>query len=818
MISKLPLPILGVNTFDDPVAIQDGQWQRLRNLAPRKTGIVGQRPSMSFAREVIPDSRFWDMRLFTASPSVAGYYNWAQRIRPQKFIFDPNYGELSMVAITTDTITVYNALVAGNVTLGAGITIMVNLPQILNNSGGLPVVQVAVLGECTTEPSLFTFNGLTYAFNGVSNGARIDPPIASLFYETVNYQKNDFGTANGAFNPAGACVVRNRVVYYKGNSLYWSDANAPLSVAPAGFPIVGTRDIYLGGEEIENITAVAELSTSTDGSPVQSVAAAWTRSHMYMLLGEPLSSTDGGNILGSMQINRLNIEAGCVAQATICRTPYGTVWCGKDDVWFMPFGQLPIRVGTKIRDTLLNQPVGMSYKLHADYYDGFYRLALFADGQGPGTYDPCGMQMWLDFRAGAPQNAESAHWYGPQVWVNTDSLTVGGGGSSAAPGPYGTYCMSRDTRGMGDGRLYGLQSFYLYGLGDAANSSGMSLCSFDTYDGRDTCAPQGFTSDPWQVGYSYAEGDRFVPTPTGPLASPVRTAPIWICTTGGVSGGSEPTWNAATATGIIADGTVTWKLKLWDGSYPMISYSLSLLQGANQIEFSALSKELTLGDPTKEKLLDGAEIGFWAAGSTQLAYNSHPKQDRVGRTLNVDNEQTADNETSGTTGDRVWQRKSLTPSPTTRFHGLSAAWECGQLAGIIITAGVNDTIQMYINTSLRTLTIAAGYYADLEGVAAAVKTAMLVFDASANYTIAVDSGYIRPLFGFRTGFSLQVVTDSRLAELFGYSPRQGGLAPAVAVSAPTFAYGYESPRAKLIPDFQFSDIKLRYRIFNRGPT
>jgi hypothetical protein len=79
---KLPLPLGGgVNLHSDPTALADSQWQRLRNLAQAKNGVVGQRQSMTFARDINPTMAEWNAH---QSATIPKYYEWAKTIRPVK--------------------------------------------------------------------------------------------------------------------------------------------------------------------------------------------------------------------------------------------------------------------------------------------------------------------------------------------------------------------------------------------------------------------------------------------------------------------------------------------------------------------------------------------------------------------------------------------------------------------------------------------------------------------------------------------------------------------------------------------------------------
>src|SRR5512143_1682387 len=62
---------------------------------------------------------------------------------------------------------------------------------------------------------------------------------------------------------------------------------------------------------------------------------------------------------------------------------------------------------------------------------------------------------------------------------------------------------------------------------------------------------RGMTLPTWQANHTYLAGAVVAQT-TG--------LPLWRCTTGGVSGGSEPAWPAGPPflTNAVSDGAVTW--------------------------------------------------------------------------------------------------------------------------------------------------------------------------------------------------------------------------------------------------------------------
>lgn len=805
MIGLQPAPIGGANQFLDPAALPDGVWQELKNVAPRTAGAVGNRPSMSFVREVVPSWWHWDARTLTGSlgvaSAVAGYWRWAQYLRPLRFLFDPNYGDITMLVVTKLAINVQAEVSNTSVTdmsVPAGTVLLLSLPGIISDDGTDPRLRCGVLGPLDRLPSLFVFNGITYAFGAVStNGMRIESPGSGATPVNFSYWTNDFGSGNADFFPEGAAVVRDRVVYWKGSNVYWSDKNDPLSIGPDA---IATRGINIGGEELERITAVAEISTSADGSPVQSAAAVFTKTRCFLLLGEPGESDamTAEEIYGSLQINRLNIEAGCVSPASIVRTPYGTLWAGQDDVWFMPFGSLPRRVGTGLRTLLQGQPPALQWKIHAEYFDNKYRLALFAPGQGPNEYAPCRHQWWLDMTNGPPESSDNARWFGPQEFVAKEVA------SSDADEVSGTWCMARDNREEGDKRLYSLQVAYIQGINDSLSVRGMNLCSFDTFDGRDTAGPNT-QPNPWGASRTYYEGDEITV-----CSRSTQFMYKFICTKTGASDVAEPDWDAAGA--LVVDGSVNWVPEYWSGAVKLPTGYSNVQRSGDEVAWSITSKEFMLGDPMVEKLLDGAEIGYSAADATKLTYNSHPKQAENTRLLYP----AVTNSTTGlTTGGRQWARRLLPALMSQRFHALSAIWQCQQTPGIIITSGFNDTITIDLSGETRTTTVPAGYYETLDDLISSLISAL---GGTWDGIPFVTNGSVGAAFGIKdsTGFSVtSVSTGTRLAHLLGYDPVQGAFSTAASVA--DFAYSFASPYQQTVPDMQFSGINLRFGIFGRRP-
>ena len=818
-IGLQPVPLDGgVNTQRDPMAIADNQLQSAKNFCGRQGQDPGVRPAMRFDRLVIPDYREWDATRLDGGATQEKYHQWARLWRPMRFIFPPFGGDVCGVFQTTAARQIIDTTATTNtpVTLAEQEAVLWMLPSLYAGGDVNGGPYVFRLGTCTRMPSLFVFDGRIYAFGGSNSGGHIRPNSSGTVGGTLgwDYYANEWTTPQlGGFVPDGGAVVRDRVVYWKGNRIYWSDRGDPLTVwANAD----SDGYIPITGEEQEAITAVAELSTTADGSPVQSVVAVWTKTRCYLLLGEPLQYIDAADvsaenpILGSLQINRLNIECGCVAPATVTRTPYGTFWVGADDVWFMPLGSLPIRIGTNIRPSLRAVPPGLAHRLVAEYENGFYRIALPGaemDGASPLA------EIWsLDLNKGPPQSSDQAAWWGPHTLCNGDSPDVAGGGSeeSEGGGASGIWAWSRDSRNAGDGRLYSLQTWLINRSGASGyNPYGMSLCSWDQFGMRDVGAPV-MEPRPWQAGQAYFAGDTIVPSPRNALEF---RAAHFVCVTSGTSGGAEPDWYASGAV-TIADGTAQWRTLYTEGGRPLSSYRCLSHQTSNNLEWELISKEYTLGDAISEKLLDGAELAFTSTVPQQLTYSTNPDQQERSRVVGTTPTQ-VDNNTGSFVGFHRKQRKLMTADPTQRFNAQTAVMSLRSDAGYVIEEGFNDTIHVLTGAGVDTIVIPAGFYEDIQALASAVCAKSSV--VGLRDTFSTDGGVYRARCGFKdSGDTVNVglYAYSVLAGYFGYTPAQVG----TSTAAPNFFVGDNSYELKQASDMQINALNIRFGVFGRRPT
>ncbi|MFT3866842.1 MAG: hypothetical protein QM729_21475 [Solirubrobacterales bacterium] len=849
-IERTDLPISSLDTHSDATKTDSGAWLRLKDTAVRKSGVVGHRPSLQYDRTVQSCQYIWRGPGALAypfyRPYTAGDYTaageqvtaaWAKDIIPLKFLFDPNYGSISGVFTCRNDLTVVRAedmlqATPPNTVLPAGSMFLMNLPYLcgVNNATQQPCPMVQPLADAAAPVSLFVFNGITYAFGGqqaaggavsginLLNKTPIFQPVLTDVPPTnvsLNYslQRVPWNGGLAGFMPQGAAPVRDRVVYFRGPSVYWSDRLNPLQL---NAPTAAAAEIIVAGEELENITAIAELSTSADGSPVQSVCSVWTETHQYLLLGDPLQSAEyeavaaAGSILGSLQINRLNIESGCISQASVCRTPYGAFWVGRDDVWFMPDGSLPIRVGTKIRDIIRNQPGGLKWKIHAEYYDNQLRISMFSAGAGPSLYSGCDVQYWLDLSEGPPQNAESARWFGPQAILTTH------------PAGTGTWAVARDTRAAQDGALYYLQPWGNL-LGSGSTVWQLSLCTMDKYRGYDNQCPDDVVV-PWVASLAYSEGD--IIRPAQQSGGSFLTYEFYVAQAG-TSGSTQPNWATAmgASTGIITDGTVIWRPRyattsgLAGGTYtllPPFPGKNAWLDNGFALGFnpSLLAPELNPGNLMNQMLLDGLELAYISQKPMALVYNSHPAQ-TLQQTVLKPNFAPGTANTAGLwTGERLWSTRLLPPQAGKRFNANAIKPELYGTSGIVLVSGLNNDIRLDLTDGVTGFSfqtpINPGVYADLFALATQIVTQLqtaypadwklqysgpaywILYDNSSNYGVTVYPSSVMRLFGFTAQIGTGVVGASVLSQTTAWSTQ--------------------------FNDMQMGQLRVRHRTFNRNPS
>lgn len=431
----------GVNLFNKPRDIQDSEVVRAKNLVPVIPGRLRTRGASVVQGTVLLVTNGYPIGLHFLPISS-----------PARLIIYTRGSELGGVT----QMAAYNGFDSGESAIAS-----------------------ASFGVVTRfSPASIAYGGKVYAFGGFGSSV-IGKILEQDIGGPVHISNFTFSTAgNENLRPCFVGIYRDRFIYANfgpGNesTLVFADPYNPRAIEANILTAIDGDRIPVNPDDGDRIVGGIEI--------LQTGASVATNSYLvlkeysaYLLSGEPLESDGGGT--DSIEINRMPINCGCSSPDTIVTTPYGILWTGPDDVWFFPEGQLPYRLGTKIRPILQQTPTNVRYRWHAAYHNGFYKLAVHSAGAGPGDDDRCGEQWWLDLRAGPPPPGPDAWrqaiWWGPQIFNFAQGAPV--------VGAYGTRCMAVDTNPGSDRQLYGAES-----TGDATGyvMSFDSTSSHDSYDG-----------------------------------------------------------------------------------------------------------------------------------------------------------------------------------------------------------------------------------------------------------------------------------------------------------------------------------------------
>lgn len=398
----------GVNLFSDPAEVRDDQVTYAKNIIPVKPGRLGKRPALGFHLNSV---------LFNGRPTAVAV---------------PPFPSADLVVAVRLVDDAGDQLVIGQ----SGDDSYASIEELNGETLGL-------------KPWLLTVDRRVLVFPSEDTGkvwqvAEVDgAPVISRFVFA--------GTGNEALQPRHACMYRRRMVYLNfgsgmENTILFSDPDAPETVGDDGLTSRAFTVDADGGE----IIGAAEIMLTAVGSPLKSALLVLCRYRAFIITGEAGLSTDTDNVAGDMEVNKTSYACGCASPYTIARTKYGVAWADTEDVWLFPPGQTPVSVGMNIQPVLKNTPEDHLYKWHAAYFNGFYRLALMSEGQGPSQDSGCGEQWWLDLRERPPRNSNEAKWWGPQVFnivstIDTEEAT------------HETRNMFVDTRVGKPPALYGLE-------------------------------------------------------------------------------------------------------------------------------------------------------------------------------------------------------------------------------------------------------------------------------------------------------------------------------------------------------------------------
>lgn len=420
----------GVNLLSAEQFLQPNEVRRAQNLFPIEPGKLGVRGALGHMD-------------YPADTDGVGAIRSG---RPIAFMIPPWNGSSLQGVVLVRNITDSTALAYSTGEIAFRLFGLSPEASVVVNLGGVN----------NSIPAMVPFNNKVYAFGGYpcsKAGVYIQDSGGVL-------STGDFafaGSGNNAVRPRVAGTYTNRMVFanfgpgYE-NHMIISDLNDPTLVGDDVLA-VNSRNFIVGDIIGDEIVAVHEVMTAGAGSPAQSALLILKKYSAYLLQGQPSQTTDTGDYLGTMEIVKFEVAAGCVAPLTVVSTPEGLFWAGPDEVWCYKAGTLPFPVGRKIGPALKNTPDDKKYRWHAAYFDGRYRLAIFSAGQGPDDDTPLGEQWWLDLRDGTPQNWQTARWWGPQVYKHLASLY-----DSLDALRQGTHNMAAETRPGEPAALYGIEA------------------------------------------------------------------------------------------------------------------------------------------------------------------------------------------------------------------------------------------------------------------------------------------------------------------------------------------------------------------------
>lgn len=508
----------GVNLNVDPHLLKSNEWQKLQNMWPYREKLIGTRPSLLHEQDICPvPPEYWNGYLFNGdsptNPSPVGvrfYGQWFRHLTPIRAIFLGELAKVAMICVcNTDGLIKIKEHFEGEaeeiVTLNVGDVILMLTPNDIQSGpdigpGGFVYPTIAAVRLGTTNnltPSLINFNGDIIAANkGCDYVVRVVkkdslPLPSATVWSNIDYRftKINFGGTNLNFRADGVIVYKNRFVYWKGNKLWFSDPFDPGLIYENAVETAYLA-VFFDTGLTEDITALGNLYTSDLEEAGKSVLSIWTQNGMLLLNGEPATTiaSTPEEAFANCVVNTVSVKSGCISAASIVKTTYGYLWCGADSVWFMAKGNLPIDVGRKISPRIKDQSFESGGRIFATFDEECYRLIMNAPGVGYNPYEAMNEMWCLSFIGGTPSK-ETAAWFGPQVFTNTDNPIVGG----AAPlGEAGLFCCAKLTN-INDDKTWYIQP-YTCALGGESTISDLwgtrlGLASISTYLGVDITAP-----------------------------------------------------------------------------------------------------------------------------------------------------------------------------------------------------------------------------------------------------------------------------------------------------------------------------------------
>ncbi len=149
--------------------------------------------------------------------------------------------------------------------------------------------------------------------------------LTTLAYATGNLKQGTTSVLGAV--PTAVGSFYNRAWYAVGNTVYFSDALAPLTQTDAG-------QVLTLGASTESITAFVPQGISTATQGILSALVAFKPNSIWQITGDWNygGSTTGGNLA----LNQLTASIGCIAPRTIQPTPAGIMFMAVDGIRTIP--------------------------------------------------------------------------------------------------------------------------------------------------------------------------------------------------------------------------------------------------------------------------------------------------------------------------------------------------------------------------------------------------------------------------------------------------------------------------------------------------
>lgn len=267
----------------------------------------------------------------------------------------------------------------------------------------------------TGRQQWLAYKGKLYVFAGGDY-----PPIVYGSQDIINGYANPLNWAAGgnAPHPSIGCFYRDTLITAgyttpgEQSLLRFSNISDPATL------LSDATSLVVGPNDADSVIGLADTAILGGAQAVDPYLVIFKQRSVYVAQGFPPTNTDNG----TLKVVQLMREEGCVSRDTIAATPMGLIWCSGKNVWLLPPGQQPVRIGDRIAEFLKTLPRSYSAGWHGTYFNGVYMLSVpggdytefigtnVDDASAPYGFVPA-MQFWLDLRWGI----EKAAWWGPQM-------------------------------------------------------------------------------------------------------------------------------------------------------------------------------------------------------------------------------------------------------------------------------------------------------------------------------------------------------------------------------------------------------------------